>query len=190
MAKSRRKAREAALRALYELEIGRTKIHDSMEGMKENGGELTPDMLAFAEQLVQGVHDEQDYLDERISTTIKDWDYNRVAVVDRNLLRIAAFEFYFCPDIPPLVTINEAIDLAKKYSTAESGKFVNGVLAKVMENSPKIDWDPTQHIAIYDEEPAEPEPAIEVEEIDENAPEAQELNRIGLWKIRSGDKPA
>jgi transcription antitermination protein NusB len=186
MRKTRRGAREAALKALYQIEITKGRINDALAELKENS-ELSPDLLVFAEELLTGIYHKLRFLDEILSARIQEYDYDRVAVVDKNLLRIATYELYFCPDIPPAVSINEAIELAKKYSTAESGKFVNGVLGKVMLESPKVDWKPMPNT-----EPAEemglPEPEPEEQTLREDDPEAQELSRVGFWKIRSGDK--
>jgi N utilization substance protein B len=183
MRKSRRKARESALRALYEMEIGKVRVGDALEEMTGNA-ELNPDLMQFANQLVAGVHEKQAFLDDKLAARIREYQLERIAAVDRNLLRIAAYELYFCDEIPPIVSINEAIELAKKYSTAESGKFVNGVLAHLMEDSPKAHWDPTAHVQEFEETaPSEEQP--EVETIEEGTPEAKELARIGLWKTRS-----
>ena len=70
-------------------------------------------------------------MDARIKACSQNWDFLRIAVVDRNILRLAIYEMFFRPDIPPVVSINEAIELAKKFSTEESGAFVNGILDRV-----------------------------------------------------------
>ena len=85
----------------------------------------------FAEDLGTGVLEHQDAVDTKIKAYCQNWDFHRIAVVDRNILRIAIYELLFREDIPPVVSINEAIELAKKYSTEDSGRFVNGVLDRV-----------------------------------------------------------
>lgn len=85
----------------------------------------------FAEPLIRGVLEHQAALDERIMQYAKNWDLHRMAVVDRNVLRLALYEMFHREDIPPIVSINEAVDIAKKFSTEDSGKFVNGILDKV-----------------------------------------------------------
>ena len=85
----------------------------------------------FAEPLIRGTLDHQDEIDEKIKHYAKNWDLHRMAVVDRNVLRLAIYEMMFREDIPPVVSINEAVDIAKKFSTNDSGKFVNGLLDKV-----------------------------------------------------------
>ncbi len=85
----------------------------------------------FAENLVKGVLERRDALDEQIKKYAQNWDLHRMAVVDRNVLRLAIYEMMHRDDIPPVVSINEAVDIAKRFSTEESGKFVNGILDKI-----------------------------------------------------------
>lgn len=92
-------------------------------------GEL--EMRAFAEMLIRGVLQHKTEIDNLISKHIQNWSLQRVATVDRNIMRVAVYEMLHCKDIPPAVSIDEAVEIAKQYSTAESGKFVNGVLDSV-----------------------------------------------------------
>jgi len=85
----------------------------------------------FAEPLIRGVVEHRDQLDEQIRKYAKNWELHRIAAVDRNILRLAIYEMLHREDIPPVVSINEAVDIAKKFSTQDSGKFVNGILDKV-----------------------------------------------------------
>ena len=85
----------------------------------------------FADPLIRGVLEHRDALDEKIKGHAKNWELHRIAVVDRNIMRLAIYEMLFREDIPPIVSINEAVDIAKKFSTQDSGKFVNGILDKV-----------------------------------------------------------
>jgi N utilization substance protein B len=85
----------------------------------------------FAEPMIRGTLENQNEIDERIKRHARNWDLHRMAVVDRNVLRLAIFEMLHRDDIPPVVSINEAVDIAKKFSTEDSGKFVNGILDKV-----------------------------------------------------------
>jgi N utilization substance protein B len=85
----------------------------------------------FAEPLIKGVLEHRDAIDEHIKKHTKNWDFHRIAVVDRNIMRLAIFEMLHREDIPPVVSINEAVDIAKKFSTEDSGKFVNGILDKI-----------------------------------------------------------
>lgn len=86
---------------------------------------------AFAEPLIRGAILNRDQIDTQIKLYVKNWELHRIAAVDRNILRLAIYEMLFREDIPPVVSINEAVDIAKKFSTQESGKFVNGVLDKI-----------------------------------------------------------
>ena len=85
----------------------------------------------FADRLIRGVVENRAELDRRIMQFAQNWDLKRMAVVDRNVLRLAIYEMVFREDIPPVVSINEAVDIAKKFSTEDSGKFVNGILDKI-----------------------------------------------------------
>lgn len=180
MAKSRRQARVVAMQTLYTLEVGHSKLFDALRIALEEA-DLDDDLEAFADELVRGVTLNAEQLDGLIKNLIADWDYDRIAVVDKCILRIAAFEIYHCPDMPPIVSINEAVELAKRYSTADSGKFVNGVLGKLLSASPKVDWNPADHVRPGSSEThvefEEPEPSVEEE--------ASETDRVGLWKLRS-----
>lgn len=185
--RSRRPAREAVLRALYEVEVGHlpaeTALADTLEHIP-----LDDELADFAREAVRGVAAHLSALDDALAQSLTDWDLSRVATVDRNVLRLAAFELFHCPSIPPAVTINEAVDLAKKFSTAESGRFVNGVLGKLLESTPKHRWDPAS--APPDEQivEAEPEPEPEVEAVSPDSDEAKELARAGLWTLRNQDE--
>ncbi|MCX7661338.1 MAG: transcription antitermination factor NusB, partial [Candidatus Omnitrophica bacterium] len=93
--------------------------------------ELTDDIKDFIERIVKGVKQNQEIIDEKISSYATNWQLNRMPVVDRNILRMGCFELLFCKDIPPKVSINEAVELAKKFSTEEAPKFINGILDKI-----------------------------------------------------------
>jgi len=88
-------------------------------------------LRAFAERLVRGTVEHLPEIDTLIRRYALNWELERIALIDRTCLRLALFEMLYCDDIPPVVSINEAVDIAKRYSTAESGKFVNGILDKV-----------------------------------------------------------
>ena len=85
----------------------------------------------FADRLIRGTLEHRDALDLQIKNHAQNWDLHRMAVVDRNILRMAIYEMTYREDIPPIVSINEAVDIAKKFSTQDSGKFVNGLLDKI-----------------------------------------------------------
>jgi transcription antitermination protein NusB len=85
----------------------------------------------FADPLIRGALEHRDAIDEHIKKHAKNWEFHRIAAVDRNIMRLAIYEMLFREDIPPIVSINEAVDIAKKFSTQDSGKFVNGILDKI-----------------------------------------------------------
>ena len=85
----------------------------------------------FADPLIRGAVEHRDAIDEHIKKHAKNWEFHRIAAVDRNIMRLAIYEMLYREDIPPIVSINEAVDIAKKFSTQDSGKFVNGILDKV-----------------------------------------------------------
>ncbi|MCA9317970.1 MAG: transcription antitermination factor NusB, partial [Planctomycetes bacterium] len=93
-----------------------------------------PDAQKFARELIAGVRDHGAEIDRVVEGAAINWKLRRMAVIDRNILRMGCFELLHRPDLPPAVTINEAVLLAKKYSTAESGAFVNGILDKVHQS--------------------------------------------------------
>ena len=181
--KSRRKAREAALRALYELEIGHMPLASVL---KENLAEanLPEDLNAFASKLITGVREHQAAIDDKLASVITDWDFDRIAAVDRNMLRIACYELYHCPNIPPAVTINEAIEIGRKYSTAESGKFINGILGRVLKDSPKAEWKKPEEDVEEEASVSEPEEEPVVETLQADSEEAKRLAKVGGWKLR------
>ena len=88
-------------------------------------------MRVFADPLIRGTLERRDECDGIIKKHAKNWDLHRIATVDRNVMRLAIYEMLHRDDIPPIVSINEAVDIAKKFSTEDSGKFVNGILDKV-----------------------------------------------------------
>jgi len=121
---SRRESRERALELLYEAEAKGQPPVEVVAGLT-----LRPE--PFVVELVTGVEARGDELDEVLGRLAKGWAVDRMAVLDRAILRIGAFELLACPETPVAVVISEAVELAKRYSTEESGKFVNGVLAGV-----------------------------------------------------------
>jgi N utilization substance protein B len=125
---SRTKARETALQALYQLDAGGGVGTEVLAGHFDP---LDAETRAFAEALVSGVAKELASIDGIIERTSTNWKLERMARVDRNILRLAIFELLRLPDVPAKVTLNEAIELGKKYGSEESGSFVNGILDKV-----------------------------------------------------------
>ncbi len=126
----RRKAREIALQVLYQLDISDGSPNDVLRIYWENFSP-SPKVLEFCQRLVHGVRQNQAQIDQLIEDTSANWSLKRMSFIDRNILRLATFELWKCPDIPFKVALNEAVELAKKFSSEESGAFINGILDKI-----------------------------------------------------------
>lgn len=126
---TRRDAREWALQIIFSLDMNPP---ENLEWVIEDYFKTNPTTddraRQFAEERVRGVVREQAAIDAMIERFSEHWRLSRMATVDRNVLRLAVYELSYCPDVPPAVVINEAIDIAKYFSNADSGRFVNGVL--------------------------------------------------------------
>ncbi|MFT7677966.1 MAG: transcription antitermination factor NusB [Planctomycetota bacterium] len=131
--KKRTRARELALQFLYQVDLMGDTTLDSLAGFLTET-ERDAEACRYAKLLVRGTVDKREELDAEIQRVAQNWQIHRMAVIDRNVLRLAAFELLHCPDIPPKVAINEAIELGKRYSTANSGAFINGILDKIKSN--------------------------------------------------------
>jgi N utilization substance protein B len=136
---NRRLLRERALQVLYAYEL-------NGEGLSRLTDAILTDLVLkidinFATNLINTVIANLKFLDESIKNKVSNWEMDRIALIDRILLRIGISELYFFPDIPPKVTINEIIEIAKDYSTSNSNKFINGILDAVLlelKNSGKL----------------------------------------------------
>jgi transcription antitermination factor NusB len=126
----RTKAREIAVQFLYQLDVRGDEITDELDDFVR-AETSDAETRAFAVRLVTGTRRMREEADRRLRAVARNWDLERMAIIDRNILRMAIFELLQCPDIPPKVTINEAIELGKRYSTANSGAFINGILDRV-----------------------------------------------------------
>lgn len=132
---------ESQSKAAQQLEKGDALWNVKVELPPPTTGEVT--VRAFAEPLIFGVLDNQERIDAEIVKHAANWSIERIAVVDRNILRLAIYEMFYRQDIPPVVTINEAVDIAKRFSTEESGKFVNGILDKIKASLNRPDRTPS-----------------------------------------------
>lgn len=132
---ARRRGREFALQTLYAMDM-----NPDMEGSPEQplleDGRVDYEAADFAEVLVRGVMAHQAIIDGKIKEKSKNWAISRMAKVDLNILRLAAYELLFCADIPKNVTINEAVEVAKKYGTEDTPAFVNGILDEIAATLP------------------------------------------------------
>jgi transcription antitermination factor NusB len=127
----RRKARELALQFLYQLDV-----HDVDDPAAQDADfwvehAADGDTRSYVRTLVSGTKTHQPKIDELLRQVTEHWDLERMAVVDRNILRLAVYELGWEHDVPPKVAINEAIEIAKKFGTRESSRFINGVLDRV-----------------------------------------------------------
>ncbi len=153
---ARRRGRECALQVLYSLDVNASlsaaqalahywrAFGGGPDGLRPAGGageepapvgddEKDASIIAFAEELVNGAIEHQAEIDDIIQRASKNWRLDRMARVDRNLLRLGTYELRFQPDVPAKVVINEAIEVAKRYGTAESPAFVNGLLDRISQ---------------------------------------------------------
>lgn len=134
---SRRKSREIAIQILYQIEMSKSDAEQALQLFWENY-RSADELKDFAVRVVQGTVEHRKEIDRAITKTAKNWSFGRITPVDRSILREAVFEIIFCPDIPYKVTLNEAIELGKKYGSEKSGAFINGVLDNVLEQNPDI----------------------------------------------------
>jgi N utilization substance protein B len=129
----RREAREVVLQALYANEIGKGKWEDIIKSVIKPRLSNDTEIFKFAERLFLKIVNNQDEIDEIIQKHLNNWRLGRLNAIDRLLLRIAITEFLYYEQIPTKVSINEAIEIAKKYSTKKSGNFINGILDSALE---------------------------------------------------------
>lgn len=126
----RTRGREVALQVLYQIEQNPGVDAAQLDGFMAR--RLKDEkLIGFTRMLVDGVREHQPVLDALISELAENWRIDRMAAIDRNILRLGAFELLHCTDVPRSVAINEALELAKRYSTAQSSRFVNGILDRV-----------------------------------------------------------
>ncbi|MRR06754.1 MAG: transcription antitermination factor NusB [Deltaproteobacteria bacterium] len=127
---ARRLGREMALQMLYASDLNPTNEHYSLPREDEDS-RTQYESLDFAAELVKGVTEHRAAIDELLTAKSKNWSLARMARVDLSILRLAIFELLYCRDIPKNVTINEAIEVAKKFGTEDSPSFVNGILDEI-----------------------------------------------------------
>jgi len=130
---SRRQAREFALQVLFQVDLGKAEPEAAMQHVS---GEklLSEGEHDFAKKIILGAIGQIKPIDEVVSSLSHDWQIKRMATVDRNILRLALYEIFYCEDIPTAVSVNEAVELAKLYGGEDSGRFINGILGKVVKN--------------------------------------------------------
>ena len=131
----RREGRELALQALYSMDLNPLEMRTTLQLFRENV-KAKGVVRAFAEDLVAGVISHREEIDRLIEDKSKNWSISRMGKVDLNIIRLAVFELYYRSDIPKNVTINEAIEVAKKFGTEDSPSFVNGILDELSSGLP------------------------------------------------------
>ncbi len=140
---TRRQARELVLQFLYQYDLSgviKNPNADIEEGRAlfwTTQDNVAEPARAFADELITGVTAHVAMIDEKIARYTEHWELSRIAAVDRNILRLAMYEMLFRDDIPPVVSINEAVEIAKRFSTRESGAFVNGILDRLRFDLPR-----------------------------------------------------
>ncbi len=138
----RRLAREYVLQFLYAMDINEKLnngkdyelLHEELDAFWQEKEQQDNSIISFANELIEGTMQNLEQIDRIIKKYANKWDLERMLTVDRNILRFAIFEILYRHDIPFQVTINEAVEVAKKYSTKESASFINGILDKIAKN--------------------------------------------------------
>jgi transcription antitermination protein NusB len=165
----RRAGRELAMQCLFHIDHNSTPpdqaLTDIWDFKKEDGSALggSPQAREFAEELVRGVLGSQKEIDERIRKTAANFDLHRIGGVERAILRMAIFEMMYSAEVPPVVAINEAVEVAKKYAAEEATSFVNGILDRVRSQldrpartpAAKVDWQTKKNAKLVRAEPTE-----------------------------------
>ncbi len=136
----RRKAREVALQVLFAMDVLGGQPQEAID-LFWNNFDAPKEAKSFSSRLIRGVHEKLDEIDGLIAGCSDNWALNRMSRVDRNILRLAVYEFLYCDDVPPKVTLNEAIDLGKEFGTEHSGSFINGILDALNTRLQKKDGD-------------------------------------------------
>ena len=129
---TRRQARELAMQALFYMDIRKDASEETLEYFC---GCFCPSKKSrpFFRKLVNGVLETKGQIDSLVERYSQNWNISRMSCVDRNVMRIAVYEMLYCDDIPPKVSINEAVDIGKKFGTQESGAFINGIMDSIRE---------------------------------------------------------
>lgn len=129
--RKRTKARESVLQILYQTDITGDPVDIVLNQYWQNR-ERNPEVIEFANEIIKGTVEHLSEIDAVITKYSENWEISKMPIIDRNILRFATYELLYIDDIPPKVTIDEAVELANRFSTPNSGKFINGVLDKIM----------------------------------------------------------
>jgi N utilization substance protein B len=133
----RREGREAAVQFLYQDDLNKTDAPSLAEALEQfwTMRESSARTREFATELIRGVLEKHDAIDEHIKKVTANYELHRIAPVDRNILRVAIYEMLYSSEVPPVVCINEAIEIAKRFGSEDSGRFVNGILDRLKEET-------------------------------------------------------
>ncbi len=161
---SRRLARETALQALFQVDLAQVDPSRAIDHVAEEFA-VPAASKDFAVRMVSGTLSNLQEIDNLVQSVTPEWNIDRMANVDRNILRMATYELFYCSDIPGNVTVNEAIELAKIYSGEEAGRFVNGILGVLIGKSDKVNASRQGEVASsIDTELADIQPVVKGEQ--------------------------
>jgi transcription antitermination protein NusB len=167
----RSRGREVALQVLYQVEQNPGVSLDEIRRFIDRRLLKDRKLCEFTEGLINGVQEHQTQIDTMISQVAENWRLDRMAAIDRNILRLGAYEMLFRPEVPAKVAINEALELAKRYSTAQSSRFVNGILDRVLQYQiPEASAQPDPERSQQPERGVEPELSPLEQQPDETKP--------------------
>ncbi len=141
----RHEAREWALQFLFQRDFNPQDELEMALADFWSGRKASAALRSFTDALIQGVEQNRADIDRFLQSYTENWDVRRMAAVDRNIMRLAVYEMLHCPDIPPVVSINEAVTLAKAFSSRESGRFVNGILDRIRRDLKRPAREPVPH---------------------------------------------
>ncbi len=140
---NRRLSRELVIQFLYLTEMNEGEIENQLKTFWENNSCEEEDVQSFTEDILKDIFDHKEEIDTQLEKYSDNWTLSRMAVIDRNLLRMAASELMYSKTVPPKVAIDEAVEIAKKYGTADSPNFINGVLDRILkELKPNVPLKP------------------------------------------------
>ena len=131
---SRRQSRITAMQMLYQIQLTETPVQTVIDGFSQRQ-DTSVELCCFARQLVEGTIAHLESIDALLQNTSKNWKLHRMPIVDLSILRCATYEMLYLNDVDPATTIDEAVEIAKSYSTPDSPKFINGVLDNIRKNS-------------------------------------------------------
>ncbi|WP_031514865.1 transcription antitermination factor NusB [Desulfofalx alkaliphila] len=134
---SRRQARETAVQVLFAMDLGKIEFEEAFNHVTDEFA-ISPRAKDFSKELIQGTIQKLPELDAIIKQLSRGWNFERLSYVDRNIMRLALYEIYHREEIPPAVSVNEAVELAKIYSGEEGGRFINGILGRVVASPEKF----------------------------------------------------